>query len=140
MMGFAMGSTCFSQAPLHFSRFPFSSVSSCSCSSQSASLHTRNADAKERSGAPAALKSENYLNDDGFCKRRAILFLGISVFPLLQLKAQAIDSSPPGSLVLLIFFFFLLVMWLFGKFHEMSCNLVGVNFQRYVKMIVQLLK
>lgn len=96
MMGFAMGSTFFSQAPLYVCRFPFSSVHSCPCSSQSNSLNTRNAEAKQRSGVPAALKSKNYSNDDGLCKRRAILFLGISVFPILQLKAQALDGSAPG--------------------------------------------
>ncbi|KAA0059285.1 MAR-binding filament-like protein 1-1 [Cucumis melo var. makuwa] len=93
MMGFAMGSTCFSQSPLYVSRFSFSSVPSCSCSSQSNSLPLRNVEAKQRSGVPAALRSKDYSNDDGLCKRRAILFLGISVFPILQFKAQALDGS-----------------------------------------------
>ena len=96
MMGFAMGSTCFLQSPLYVSRFPFSSVPSCSCSSQSNSLPLRNVEGKQRSGVPAALRSKSYSNDDGLCKRRAILFLGISVFPILQFKAQALDGSATG--------------------------------------------
>ncbi|XP_022954147.1 MAR-binding filament-like protein 1-1 [Cucurbita moschata] len=93
MMGFAMGSTCFFQAPLHVSRFPFSSIPCSSCSSQSNSLTSRNAAARQKIGVPAAVERNNYFNGDGLCKRRAILFLGISVFPILQLKAQALESS-----------------------------------------------
>lgn len=110
MMGFAMGSTCFFQAPLHVSRFPFSSIPCSSCSSQSNSLTSRNAAARQKIGVPAAVERNNYLNDDGLCKRRAILFLGISVFPILQLKAQALESSAQGKLVPLLVLF---AMWLF---------------------------
>lgn len=36
-------------------------------------------------------------NKDDFCQRRAILFMGVSVLPFLNLKARAVENSAPDE-------------------------------------------
>ena len=72
VMAFFVGSSCFLHSPLCQSRFPSSSAS------QPMFLYscTRNAET----------------NHSVHLKRRAILFVGITVLPLLQLKARAFEG------------------------------------------------
>ncbi|KAF5466653.1 hypothetical protein F2P56_016560 [Juglans regia] len=89
-MGFLTGSSCYlHSSPLCQSRFPSSSSSF----SQSTFFHScaRNADTKRKNFAPMACLYHEDPNDGVHRKRRAILFVGISVLPLLQLTARAFE-------------------------------------------------
>ncbi|PIA65138.1 hypothetical protein AQUCO_00100557v1 [Aquilegia coerulea] len=90
-MGFAMGSSCFLQTPL--------SQHLCLTSSSQSFLltsfrfkNTKNFK-KQRSLVIASSSSSSNLhgitNESDFCKRRAIVVLGISALPFLQVKARA---------------------------------------------------
>ncbi|KAB2600829.1 MAR-binding filament-like protein 1-1 [Pyrus ussuriensis x Pyrus communis] len=86
-----MGSSCFLHSPLSLSPFPSSSSSSSHpiflCSS------SRNADTRRRRTTlpMASLRQED--SNDGICSsRRAILFVGISVLPFLQLRGTALEG------------------------------------------------
>ena len=90
-MGFLVGSSCFLHSPLCQSRFLSSSSSS---SSQPMFLYscTRNAETKKKNIAPMASMHHEDPNHSVHLKRRAILFVGITVLPLLQLKARALEG------------------------------------------------
>ncbi|KAK7816637.1 mar-binding filament-like protein 1-1 [Quercus suber] len=90
-MGFFVGSSCFLHSPLCQSRFLASSSSS---SSQPMFLYscTRNAETKRKNIAPMASMHHEDPNHSVHLKRRAILFVGITVLPLLQLKARALEG------------------------------------------------
>ncbi|KAG5537661.1 hypothetical protein RHGRI_024942 [Rhododendron griersonianum] len=97
-MSFGMGSSCFPHSP---------SPSSCSAyspfSSQSVFFYSfsRNGGfkGKNRTRTTMACIHQENPNDGVFCKRRAILFVGISVLPFLQLKAKPLEglaTEEPG--------------------------------------------
>lgn len=94
-MSFVMGSSCFLHSPICQSRFPSSSQSifffSC----------TRNAETKRKKsiGPMASMRHEDP-NNSVHCKRRAILFVGISILPLLQLRAGALEGTGTRKLTL----------------------------------------
>ncbi|KAL5756180.1 hypothetical protein ACOSP7_020608 [Xanthoceras sorbifolium] len=90
-MNFAMGSSYFLQPPLHFPAF--SSSSSSFLSQSSVFLYSRNAETKRsnRVSTMASMRPEEP-NKSVFSKRRAILLVGISVLPLLQLRARALEG------------------------------------------------
>ncbi|KAK9282230.1 hypothetical protein L1049_005144 [Liquidambar formosana] len=92
-MGFAMGSSCFLHSPLYQTHLP--SFSSSSSQSVFSYYCTRNAETRTRTRNRAPMVSSHHgSSDDGvFCKRRAILFVGISVLPFLQLRARALEGS-----------------------------------------------
>ncbi|XP_041002133.1 MAR-binding filament-like protein 1-1 isoform X3 [Juglans microcarpa x Juglans regia] len=86
-MGFMTGSPCYLHPPpLCQSRLP-------SSSSQSTFLYScsRNAGTKRKNVAPMASLQREDPKDGVHCKRRAILFVGISILPLLQLTARALE-------------------------------------------------
>ena len=87
-MGFFVGSSCFLHSPLCQSHFPSSSAS------QPMFLYscTRNAKTKRKNIAPMASMCHEGPNHSVHLKRRAILFVGITVLPLLQLKARALEG------------------------------------------------
>ncbi|KAL6285764.1 hypothetical protein ACE6H2_010154 [Prunus campanulata] len=85
-MGFVMGSSCFLHSPLSLSRFPSSSHSFFVYSS------SRNAEAKRRRALPMASLRQEDPNDAISSKRRAIMLVGISVLPFLQLRANALEG------------------------------------------------
>ena len=87
-MAFFVGSSCFLHSPLCQSRFPSSSAS------QPMFLYscTRNAETKKKNIAPMASMHHEDPNHSVHLKRRAILFVGITVLPLLQLKARALEG------------------------------------------------
>ncbi|KAA8541822.1 hypothetical protein F0562_022974 [Nyssa sinensis] len=97
-MGFVTGSSSLLPSPLHHSIFPTSS--SLPCSSQSVFLNScsRNEDNKKNRIALACMHHESP-NDSGFCQRRAILFVGISVLPLLKLQAKSLEGSATVDLI-----------------------------------------
>ncbi|PQQ07875.1 MAR-binding filament-like protein 1-1 [Prunus yedoensis var. nudiflora] len=85
-MGFVMGSSCFLHSPLSLSRFPSSSHPFFVYSS------SRNAEAKRRRALPMASLRQEDPNDAVSSKRRAIMLVGISVLPFLQLRANALEG------------------------------------------------
>lgn len=85
-MGFVMGSSCFLHSPLSLSRFPSSSYPFFVYSS------SRNAEAKRRRALPMASLRQEDPNDAVSRKRRAIMLVGISVLPFLQLRANALEG------------------------------------------------
>jgi hypothetical protein len=91
-MGFVMGSSCFLHSPICQSRFPSSSQSIFFYSS------TRNAETKRKSIDPRASMHHEDPNNNVHCKRRAILLVGISVLPLLQLRAGALEGTGTSKL------------------------------------------
>ncbi|KAJ0436584.1 hypothetical protein HanHA300_Chr16g0592401 [Helianthus annuus] len=90
MMGFAVGAS----PPLHF---PSSSqplfFNFC---------HTKPHDFTKTRKVYACIQP-NEPNDDVFCHRRAILFMGISVLPFLNLKAKAFENLAPHESGMLVF-------------------------------------
>ncbi|KAG2722968.1 hypothetical protein I3843_02G129300 [Carya illinoinensis] len=87
-MGFVTGSPCYLYPhPLYQSRFPSS------YSSQSTFFYScsRNAGTKRKNVAPMASLQREDPNHGVRCKRRAILFVGLSILPLLQLTARALE-------------------------------------------------
>ncbi|KAK2984874.1 hypothetical protein RJ640_008639 [Escallonia rubra] len=91
-MGFTMGSSCFIHSPLHHSIFPTSS-------SQPLLLNTcqRNASGKRKYKTAVASMHQENPNDSLFYKRRAILFVGSSILPLLKLRAIAAEGLAPEN-------------------------------------------
>lgn len=90
LMGFAVGS--YLNSPGYYSLFP---ISAQPCSSQSEFLNffQRNADNKWKNRSAMACMQNGDPNDTTvFCKRRAILFMGISILPLLKLRAEAVEG------------------------------------------------
>ncbi|KAA8540427.1 hypothetical protein F0562_024654 [Nyssa sinensis] len=90
-MGFVMRNSWLLDSPLYHSIFPSSSSPS---SSQHVFSHScsRNADNKKNNRTAMACMHHENSNDSGICKRRAILFVGISVLPLLKLRARALEG------------------------------------------------
>ncbi|GLT52074.1 hypothetical protein SLA2020_254360 [Shorea laevis] len=85
-MGFAVGSSCFLQSPI-----PHSQI--ISSPSQSVFLRITNAESKKRRNRAAmASLRDGDLNYAISNKRRAVLLVGISVLPLLQLRAGALEG------------------------------------------------
>ena len=89
-MGFLVGSSssCFLQPSLSY---PLSS----STSSRSIFFHSsspKNAEPKRRGTVPMASMNQDDSSYRSPLQRRAILFVGISVLPLLQLRARALDG------------------------------------------------
>ncbi|KAJ6715233.1 hypothetical protein OIU85_026712 [Salix viminalis] len=84
-MSFSMGSSYL----LH-SHFP----SFASSSSQSVSFHVKNSNnnATERKRVVSACMGQENPKDIVLSKKRAILFLGISILPFLQLRARALEG------------------------------------------------
>ncbi|KAE8700642.1 MAR binding filament-like protein 1, putative isoform 2 [Hibiscus syriacus] len=80
-MGFVIGSSCYLQAPIS--------------NSQSVYFNLRNAESNRRRSfrPPMASLSHQDPNDHVSRKRRAVLLVGISILPLLQLRANALDVS-----------------------------------------------
>ncbi|KAL4282321.1 hypothetical protein GQ457_03G041760 [Hibiscus cannabinus] len=89
-MGFVIGSTCYLQTPIPNSQLLFSSSSS-----QSVYFNLRNAESKRRRSfrPPMASPSNQGPNDHVSRERRAVLLVGISILPFLQLRANAIEVS-----------------------------------------------
>ncbi|XP_022714933.1 MAR-binding filament-like protein 1-1 isoform X1 [Durio zibethinus] len=88
-MGFLLGCSCYLQAPLPNSQVLFSS-------SQSVFFNIRNAETKRRRISirpPMAALTHEDPNDDVSSKRRAVLLVGISILPFLQLRAKALEGS-----------------------------------------------
>ncbi|MBA0739828.1 hypothetical protein Gogos_013059 [Gossypium gossypioides] len=91
-MGFMIGSSCYLQDPISNSqvRFP---------SSLSVSFNIRNGETKRKRRKkrnfrpPMACLTHEDPNDDVSGKRRAVLLVGISILPLLQLRSQALEVS-----------------------------------------------
>ncbi|MFQ6665397.1 hypothetical protein Gotur_032152 [Gossypium turneri] len=91
-MGFMIGSSCYLQNPISNSqvRFP---------SSLSVSFNIRNGETKRKRRKkrnfrpPMACLTHEDPNDDVLGKRRAVLLVGISILPLLQLRSQALEIS-----------------------------------------------
>ncbi|TYH53481.1 hypothetical protein ES332_D09G103100v1 [Gossypium tomentosum] len=91
-MGFMIGTSCYLQDPISNSqvRFP---------SSLSVSFNIRNGETKRKRRKkrnfrpPMACLTHEDPNDDVSGKRRAVLLLGISILPLLQLRSQALEIS-----------------------------------------------
>ena len=93
-MSFVMGSSCFLHPPLHHPH-----LSSPSYSSQCSLLYLRNAEKqrKHRIIPMASLGQEGDPNDTISCKRRAVLFVGISVLPFLSSRARAFQDLATGE-------------------------------------------
>ena len=90
-MGFVMGSSCFLHPPLRHRHRP-------SSSSQCALLYMRDAEKQRKHRVPmASLSHEGDSNDTIFCKRRAVLFVGISVLPFLSSRARALEDLANGE-------------------------------------------
>ncbi|MBA0836409.1 hypothetical protein Goarm_008629, partial [Gossypium armourianum] len=90
-MGFVIGSSCYLQTPISNCQLLFSSSSS----SQSVFFNLRNAESKRRSRSfrpPMASLSHQDPNDHVSRKRRAVLLVGISILPFLQLRANAVQG------------------------------------------------
>ncbi|KAJ7951802.1 MAR-binding filament-like protein 1-1 [Quillaja saponaria] len=85
-MGFVIGSSCFLQYPLYQSRLPSSSQSLLCYSC------LKNPEFKRKYRAPMASLLQEDPNDGAFCKRRAVLMVGITVLPLLQMRARALEG------------------------------------------------
>lgn len=118
-MSYVTGSSCVLHSPICQSRFPSSSQSiffySC----------TRNADTKRKSIGPMASTHHEDPNNSVHYKRRAILLVGISVLPLLQLRAGALEGTGTSKLtiktlklleiyVLVLYFLLLIKFFPFG--------------------------
>ncbi|KAG4199109.1 hypothetical protein ERO13_A05G129515v2 [Gossypium hirsutum] len=94
-MGFVIGSSCYLQTPISNCQLLFSSSSS-SSSSQSVIFNLRNAESKRRRRSfrpPMASLSHQDPKDHVSRKRRAVLLVGISILPFLQLRANAVEGS-----------------------------------------------
>lgn len=91
MMGFAMGTS----SPLHSTPY-------CSFPSSSQPLFFNYSQRKPHDFTKKrklyACMQHPEPNDDVFCHRRAILFVGISVLPFLNLKAKAAQNLAPDEL------------------------------------------
>ncbi|KAK8584788.1 hypothetical protein V6N13_138736 [Hibiscus sabdariffa] len=89
-MGFVIGSTCYLQTPIPNSQLLFSSSSY-----QSVYFNLRNAESKRRRSVrpPMASLSNQGPNNNVSRERRAVLLVGISILPFLQLRANAIEVS-----------------------------------------------
>ncbi|OMO66793.1 MAR-binding filament-like protein 1-1-like protein [Corchorus olitorius] len=88
-MGFVIGSSCYLQTPISNSQILFPS-------SQSVFLNFKNAKTKRRRRSirpPMASLNPEDPNDDVCSKRRAVLLVGISILPFVQLKTQAEGST-----------------------------------------------
>jgi hypothetical protein len=118
-MGFVTGSSCFMHSPICQSRFPSSSQSIFFYSS------TRNAETKRKSIGPMASMHHEDPKNSVHYKRRAILLVGISVLPLLQLRAGALEGTGTSKLtiktlklleiyVLVLYFLLLINFFPFG--------------------------
>lgn len=58
--------------------------------------------------------------ETGFCNRRAIFYLGFSVFPLLSLSAKAVESLAAGEFAFLNFLYFRdSFLFYFSKINEL---------------------
>lgn len=103
----AMGSSCFLQSPCPHSLFASSSSHSSSLSPSHAPFFfsPRNARNRKKLRLVMARMGAETPNDSDICNRRLILFVGISVLPLLQLRARAFEASPAGVLAILVFVF-----------------------------------
>ncbi|XP_009615181.1 MAR-binding filament-like protein 1-1 [Nicotiana tabacum] len=95
-----MGSSCFPQSPLSHSLFSASSSSLCSSQLTPLLISPRNAQncKKKRPATMLCMHSENQKEVD-FCSRRTILFVGFSVLPLLNLRANAVEGLSVDSQV-----------------------------------------
>lgn len=102
-MGFAVGSS-FNSPPYH-SLFPIFSQPFSSHPEFLNFLH-RNAYNKKKNRAAMACIRHGNPNDIVFCKRRAILFMSISILPLLKSRAEAVESLAAGELGFRISFHF----------------------------------
>lgn len=102
VMAFEMGSSCLLHSPIHHCFFPPSSSSSHSIFFYS---FQRNANNKKRRKNRTLVACMNHQdpNDIVFFKKRAILFMGISILPLLKLRESAAQGLAPGEPVLLMF-------------------------------------
>lgn len=90
-MSFVMGSSCFLHPPFHH---PHRSSSSSQC----ALLCLRNAEKQRKRRVPmASCGQEGHASDSIFCKRRAVLFVGISVLPFLSSRARALQDLATGE-------------------------------------------
>jgi hypothetical protein len=82
-----------------------SSSSSCS-SSQPLSFHVKNSNNNEMTGrrrVVSACMGQEDPKDIVFSKKRAVLFLGISVLPFLQLRARALEGLVTSEFNFLVF-------------------------------------
>ena len=91
-----MGTSCFLHTPLYHSLFPSSSSSS--SSSQSFLLHSRNGSSDRKKRTAMACMPHGSPDESFECKRRAILFMGISVLPFLNLRATAFKDLATSEL------------------------------------------
>ncbi|KAK6284569.1 hypothetical protein POUND7_003521 [Theobroma cacao] len=88
-MVFVIGSSCYLQTLISNPQMLFSS-------SQSVFFNVRNAETKRRRRSirsPMACLAHEDPNDDVSSKRRAVLLVGMSILPFLQLRAQALEGS-----------------------------------------------
>ncbi|XVF26723.1 hypothetical protein REPUB_Repub14bG0043000 [Reevesia pubescens] len=89
-MGFVIGSSCYLQTPISNSQILFSS-------SQPVFFNLKNTETKRKIRRsirpPMTSLSHEYSNDDVSSKRRAVLLVGISILPFLQLRAEALEGS-----------------------------------------------
>ena len=83
----------------HFPSFAYSS-------SQSVSFHVKNSNNNamtERKRVVSACMGQENPKDIVFSKKRAILFLGISILPFLQLRARALEGLVTSEFNFLVF-------------------------------------
>ena len=89
------------------SHFPSSTSSSSSSSSQPLSFHVKkNSNNNEMTGrrrVVSACMGQEDPKDIVFSKKRAVLFLGISVLPFLQLRARALEGLVTSEFNFLVF-------------------------------------
>lgn len=94
-MGFAVGS-CLNSTGYYYSLFPIS-AQPCSFQSKFLNFFKRNADNKWNRSAMACMQNGDPNDTTFFCKRRAILFTGIPILPLLKLRAEAVEGLVEDS-------------------------------------------
>lgn len=104
-MGFVVVSSCFLQPSLSHSLFSSSSSRSIFISS------SRNA-YTNRSTVPMASSSKEHQTSNISFQRRTILLLCISGFPLLQLRARALEGLATSKLIVFVKWVWLGFAWL----------------------------
>lgn len=117
-MGFVMGSSCYLQTPISNSQVLFSS------SSQSVLFKVRNADTKNRRKRsirpppPMVSLSHENPNEDVSSNRRAVLLVGISIIPFLQLRATALEGRTLSKSPINVFIFNCFYPEIFDLFNQ----------------------
>lgn len=103
-----MESCCYFHSPL--CHFPSSSPSS----------SIRNAHTQKKIRTATVCMRQESPKETGFCNRRAIFYLGFSVFPLLSLSAKAVESLAAGEFAFLNFLCFQdSFLFYFSKINEL---------------------